>query len=258
MFSIVISSTNKTILWALVRRNLLGKYKNSFLGFGWQFITPLVMIILYYVVFTELRMNNKEDYWVFISVAVLAFNYMQSNFAPSGSYIISNANYVKKNSFPRELLVLSNVVSTFIVYLISLAVLIVSLLIIGWSFSIESICTIVVVLILQLFFVYGISLAISSICVFIRDVQHLLNSITIAMFWITPIFYELATTTGLLRAIVMINPFTYFVECMRSGIYYGSFPELWLLLSATILAASTFAIGSILFDKLKSDFVELL
>ncbi len=243
---------------ALVKRNLVGKYKSSYLGFIWQFITPIVMILLYYVVFTELRVNHIENFWVFISVAVIGFNFMQTNLAPSGGFIVSNASMVKKIKFPREIIVLSNVLSSFIVYLISFAVLLIALIITRWSFDAIPFVIGIIVMILQFFFVYGLALIISSICVYYRDVQHLLNAISIAMFWITPIFYETSSLTGSLQWIVRLNPFSYYIESLRSAFFYSVIPECGYVVPCIVLSLSLLFIGYVVFYKLQKRFAELL
>lgn len=75
---------SRNILRSLVSKNLFGRYKNSVLGFGWHFVMPIIMLVVYYVVFTEVRASPISDFWVYIAAGIFPFNFMVSNLTGGG------------------------------------------------------------------------------------------------------------------------------------------------------------------------------
>ena len=99
---------SRNIIRSLVGKNLFGYYKNSALGFVWHFVMPTVMMIVYYVVFTEIRTVPIPNFWIFMASALFPFTFMLSNLSGGAGSVVANAAMIKKMYFPKEILVFSN------------------------------------------------------------------------------------------------------------------------------------------------------
>ena len=247
----------RNILKSLVVKNLIGRYRSSTLGFAWHFIVPAIMMFVYYIVFTQIRSNPIPEFWIYLASGLFPFTFMTSNLSGSAGCIIGNSGMVKKMYFPREIIVLAQVISTFIVMLIGYVMVLGLVLISGHTMTI-SLLMLPVLMILTLVFVTGYSLILSAITVYVKDVQHLIGSITLAFFFITPMYFTIDDTAGLLNMIVWINPFTYFIESYHQIVYYGHLPEAWIIVVCTTLSIMFMTIGTLIFKKLKKGFVERL
>lgn len=84
------------MFYSLVRKNIFGKYKNSALGFIWNFITPAVSILLFYIVFENFMGRDIPNYWAYLCVGMFPFMFMNNNLIGGASNITSNAGMIKK------------------------------------------------------------------------------------------------------------------------------------------------------------------
>ena len=103
---------NRVILLAMVRRNTAGRYKNSYVGFAWHLLLPVLMIIVLYITFTNIRPRQVEDFWIYLSAGMFPITFISSSLR--GRAVVSNANYITKMKFPREIAVISSVITDFL------------------------------------------------------------------------------------------------------------------------------------------------
>ena len=241
----------------MVVKNLIGRYRNSLLGFGWHFVMPIITMAVYYVVFTQIRVNEIRDFWIYLASGIFAFHFMINNLVGGASCIVANSGMVKKMYFPREILVLSQVLSTFIVMVIGYLFVFGTMMGTGYEIKV-SLVFIIPFFVLTLMFVTGYCLLFSSLTVYLRDVQYVLGSISIIFFFLTPMFFTTDSTTGLLNTIVWANPFTYYVEFLHDIIYYGSTPDVAIVIMCTIISITSLLVGMLVFRKLRGGFAERL
>lgn len=249
---------NRGILHSMVVRNLKGRYKNSYLGFAWHFITPTVMIVLFYIVYTGIMQKSIENYWVYLCVGMFPFTFFQTNLGSGSGCIIAEGGTIKKMYFPREIIVLSQVTSTFITLIISYSVVIVLMLVSGCSFNGYALLFLPLILLLSVIFATGYVLMFSAITVFIRDIQYIIQAISRVFFWLTPIFYMVGDLTGILNSLIWYNPFTYFIEVYHDILYQMQIPNLLYLGICCTISFFALILGYKIFDKFKGKFAEEL
>ena len=242
---------------ALVVKNLFGRYKNSVLGFAWHFVLPVIMMCVYYVVFNTIRAKAVPDFWVYMSSGLFPFTFMIGNLNRGPAAITSNSGMVKKMYFPRSILILSEVASSFIVMLIGYAIVFAGILLIGYDMGI-SLIMLPVVLILMVIFVIGYVLFLSAITVYVRDLQYLINSLSMVFFFITPMYFMMSDVDGILATIIALNPFAYYVQALNQIIYFGAFPDGQIMLMCVIMPLISIIVGIMVFRKLKKSFAERL
>ena len=248
---------SRNILKSLIIKDLAGRYKNSILGFLWHFVTPVVMMVVYYVAFSQIGATNFSDFWIYLASAIFAFTFLVSNLTGGIGCIIGNSYLIKKMYFPREIVVISQVVSTFIIFLIAFALVMVADATVGrgvnegWFFlPLVSVC--------MFFFTMGYVLFFSAIVVYVRDLQFLFSSLSLVFFFLTPVYFSPSSIDGIFRIIVYANPFTYFIECYHQIMYYGVCPDIASLMPIIVMAAVSPILGYIVFQRLKKGFVERL
>lgn len=256
-FSLFLDKNNRSILFSLTKRSLYGHYKNSVLGWGWHFATPLLFLIIYYTVFTGFRESPFPNFMIYLVSGLFPFNFLVSNITRSSGYIIGNSGIVKKMNIPRELLVMSEVLCSFIVLSVGLLLVLAYVIVAGYPLT-YSILALFPLLLLTFLFALGYSLIISSVVVYFRDLQHILNSISMIFFFITPMYYLTSETTGILNVITWINPLTYFIESYHHLIFWGTLPDWQISLACLIISIVVFVSGTTIFRLLKRKFAEKL
>lgn len=249
---------SRNILKSLIVKNLVGRYRNSYLGFVWHFITPIFILLVYYIVFTEIRKGIMEDYWLFLASGIFPFNFMISNLTGGSGIIINNSNLVKKTYFPREIIVFAQITSTALVMLIGYIIVLAVATVSGNPPSLTGIALLPIAFLLTILFTTGYTLIFSSIAVYIRDIQYILGTISTALFFVTPMYFTIDGISGVLKDIVSINPFTYYVELFHDLIYRGILPGTMAIIVTVGLTVISIMAGLLIFNKLKNGFAERL
>ena len=163
------------MFYSLVRKSLFGKYKNSALGFLWNFITPAISILIFYIVFENFMGRDIPHYWAYLCVGMFPFAFMSNNLIGGASNITSNGGMIKKMYFPREILPLSQVAYTLIVFLIAYSIVAVLMLITRFPLSSEGLLALPIIILTMFAFSFGTILLTSAISVYSRDFEYLIT-----------------------------------------------------------------------------------
>lgn len=219
------------LLRNLVARDLKTRYKNSILGFLWSFLNPLLMMVVYTILFTILIPNNGvRQYSIFILVALIPWQFLSGTLIGGTVSIVSNGALIKKVYFPRALLPISVVLSNLVNFLLAFVVLLVFLFASGIGLTIHALW-VPVILLAQVIFLLGLSFLFSTLQTFYRDVLMILDVGLLAWFFLTPVFYpyeqlsKSATVFGVTfnPAVVMrwVNPMASIIDGYRT-VLWGS------------------------------------
>jgi lipopolysaccharide transport system permease protein len=218
------------LLRNLVVRDLKVRYKNSVLGILWSLLNPLLMMLVFTLVFTVLIPNEEvRDYSVFILVGLLPWNFFSGALLSGTTSITNNSALIKKVYFPRELLPLSAVLSNLVNFSLAFLVLLFFLFASGLGLTIHALW-LPAILLTQLIFVLGLCLLLGTLHVFYRDVMMILDVVMLAWFFLTPVFYpfellgnEPITRFGLTftPAVIMrwINPMASIIDGYRTVLW---------------------------------------
>jgi len=212
----------RELLANLVRKELRVKYKNSVLGFVWSMLNPALYLVIFYIVFTKFLGGIIPDFPIFLLSGLLAFNLWSSSLGGTVASLIGNSNLVTKVYFPREILPLASIGASLMHFFFQFVVLILALIVFRYPVSVEALYLIPLALIVELVLLIGVGLIVSVLNVYFRDVQHLLELILLAWFWMTPIVYAahfVETKGDTLFKLYLLNPMTSIVLAFQRGIY---------------------------------------
>ena len=247
----------RELLKTSVKKDIGGKYKHSFLGVLWSFVNPLLQIIVYAIVFPLIMRNNIEYYVVFMVCGLIPWNYFSTVINRASFTMIENGNIIKKVYFPREILPLSVVTSETVTFLIS-SIIIVAFTI-GYGLGITiNIVFYPILLVIQFILLLGISLFVSSITVYFRDLQHFIGVLLQLFFYATPIVYSIDAIPENFTWIFKFNPMTYIIEGYRDIFYYQTMPNFKALGIVFLVSCLILFIGYKIFKKLEKGFAEEL
>ncbi len=247
----------RELLKTSVKKEIRGKYKNSFLGVLWSFLNPLLQIAVYAFVFQGILKNPQENYAIFLCCALIPWTFFSTTISRAAFNCIENGNIIKKVYFPREILPISVVTSETVNFLIS-TIIIIAFVIFGGIGLSWYIVFYPLVLLAQYIMLIGLSLIVSSVCVYLRDLQHFIGIFLQLMFYATPIVYSLDGISSNLRWILELNPMTYIINAYRSIFYYQTMPELKPILILIAISVVLCIVGYLIFNKLQKGFAEQL
>ena len=260
MFSTVDSLLSyRSMIWNFIKREVRGRYKGSLLGFLWNFITPLVQILVYIVVFSAIFKPNIENYPLYLTSGMIVWIYFADSLSEGSWILMGNSDMLKKIYFPRAVLPIAQVLSKLVNFVIMLLIFYIIALITGFGISWEALLLLPVITAIFITFIIGITLVISALDVYFRDVQYIVTVSLMALVWLAPIMYSRDNIEDpLLNTLLSFNPMTYFIEYYQKLLYWKTIPDFSDLLICLILSLSFITVGIIVFKHLEKDFAEVL
>jgi ABC-2 type transport system permease protein len=251
----------RELLKSNVRKDIRGRYKGSFLGVLWTFINPLLQVLVYFIVFPILMRSSMEHYLIYLVTGLLPWMFFQATIVAGTQSIKSNAGIVKKVYFPRQILVLSQVISGLVNFLITIPIILIFCAVESIPFTWHLIW-IPLIAIIQSLLLYGADLILSAINVYVQDVENIINFFLNMLFYGTPIIYSIdqfeSMKGTILYKLIEYNPMTIIVNSYRNVIMYDANPA-WKALGAVfLLAIVLIVIGNMVFNRLQRGFAEEL
>lgn len=252
------------LLRNLVVRDLKVRYRGSVLGFAWSLLNPLLMMAVFTLVFQVLSPNNPTDrYPLFLMAALVPWLFTQQALTSAMRSITSNAQLIKKVYFPRELLPIGAVLASFINFALAFSLF----WVIGLIFGVGNTRTVLVVpliMMLQLVLVMGLGLILSTLNVFFRDTEHLVEIGLLAWFFLTPVFYAMSVVPNVSflgldahRWVFTLNPMATLATDYRYAIMWGYLPIRHTLVTV-VIAIAALGLGWWLSRRLAPRFAEEL
>lgn len=249
---------------SLVRKELRGRYKGSVLGFLWTFINPLLQLLVYTLVFSVIMRAGIDQYYIFLFVALVPWMFFSSALTGGSSCVITSQDMVKKIYFPREVLPIAYVNSSFVNMLLTFVVVFAVLIASGFGINPLALLYMPIIMIVEYLLALGIALLTSALTVYFRDLQYILGIVAMAWQFLTPVMYsqqmveeQLGGHPALMQ-IWNLNPTTPLINAYRDILYYKQPPQLSTLLSATVLGVVVCVVGYIVFRILQKGFAEEL
>ena len=247
----------RELLKTTTQKEVRGKYKHSFLGVLWSFLNPLLQIMVYAIVFPFILKNNQEHYVVFLCCGIIPWNFFASAINRSASTMLENGNIIKKVYFPREILPISVVTSETVNFVISTLIILAFVLFDGIALT-PYILYYPLILIVQYLLILAISFIVSSITVYIRDIQHLIGVALQLFFYATPIVYAANLIPESISWILNLNPMTYIINGYRDIFLNQTAPNVKALMILLVIVIFACIIAYAIFHKLQKGFAEEL
>ncbi len=214
----------RELLAGMVRKELKVKYKNSFLGFFWTMLNPALYIIIFWLVFTKFLLSGIPEFVIYFSSGLLVWNLFANALTSATGSVVANAGIVKKVYFPREILPLAAVGAAIVHYLLQLCVLVVMLIAFQHNIDWSNLWILPISLLTLILFVSALGILLSAVNVYARDMQHLLELVLLAWFWLTPVVYSYKHLPsdgffGLVASAIRANPMAAIISPFQRVIY---------------------------------------
>ncbi len=246
----------RELVRSLVARELKARYRGSFLGYFWSFVNPLLLLLVYSLVFTVVmpgaRGSGLEPYAVFLFCGILPWTWFSSSLLESASVLVAGSNLVKKVLFPAEILPIVTVLTGLANFCLGLPVLAVFLVYYRVGVSTADLIWLPAVIAFQCLITLGLALVASALTVLFRDIRDLLATLLTLWFFATPVVYPLwAAPTGA-RQVLLLNPLTHLIVSYQEILFRPGADIRWqrmlVLCAGSVL---TFLAGYFVFDRLR-------
>jgi ABC-type polysaccharide/polyol phosphate export permease len=242
---------------SLFRRDLRAKYKGSVLGLAWSLANPLVLMLVYLLVFSVIwkaQATKLPHYWLFLLSGLPAWVFFATSLQASSRSLIENANLIRKVRFPRQLVPLANVATQLVAFAVMLTIVIV-LSIVYEPQARDTVLLSIPLAALVVCLVAGVALAVASANAVFRDVEHVVSALLLPWFFLTPVLYSLDRVPGAKthpwfeRLIHWGNFMTPAVESLREPLFFGNVPRTADVIYLAIAAVVALGLGAFVFTR---------
>ncbi len=272
----------RELLVGLIRKELKVKYKDSSLGFFWSMLNPAMYLAVFYIVFQVILGSGIPYFAIYLLSGLLGWTLFSASLTAATGSIVNNGGLVNKVYFPREILPLSTVGANVVHFFLQTLVLLTALVVFQYGVALEYLWLVLPAMVVLLLLTSGLAILFSALNVYARDLQHLLELVLLAWFWMTPIVYawqlpaDKLGERGLSSVLTLINPVTSVVITIQRAVYgTDSFvgtdgattfilPDegpLWYLRNLGVvglIAAGIFVLAVHVFGRLEANFAEEL
>lgn len=242
------------LLGELVKKGIKLKYRRSYLGIVWSLIEPLLEMIVLTIVFGTLFGNEDKTFPVYILTGRLLYSFFSQGTKASLSSIRRNASMIKKVYVPKYLYPLSSVLFNYVIFLISLIVLIAVALVLG-VYPTRYLAGAIVPLLLILVLTFGCGMVLATLGVFFRDLEYLWHVALTLIMYTCAIFYY---PTRLLNSghgwILKLNPLYCVISLFRNSVF-GEPMDIPTLIYATAFSIVSLIVGLLIFHKNQDKFI---
>lgn len=248
----------------LIKRDFKIRYLGSVLGRYWGFIHPLAMIAIYSIVFSRVAGDRLRDdagstfgFTVYLCAGLLPWNTFVEMISRGTKSFQENAEFIKKISFPKEVLQTVASGAALVSFGISLLLYVIFLAIIGELPS-SSILLLPLVIVLQTLLASGLGMIFSIFNAFFRDMEQFLQILFQVWFWLTPIVYHRSFLPNIVQQLMVVNPASHFITLYQDIFFYRVFPSLETLGLASFYAILAYGLGAFMVSHFEDEVVDQL
>lgn len=238
----------------LVKRDFKKKYKRTVLGMAWSILSPLMMLIVMKLVFTQFFGRNMEHYTIYLFCGNLIFSYFNESTSQGMTSLMGNASIFTKVNVPKYLFLFSKNVQTLINFGLTLCVFFMFCVLDNIAFTWKLVFLLYPIGCLVLFNI-GVGLILSALFVFFRDIQYLWSVFTQLLMYMSAIFYTIDEYPPLVQNLFLLNPVYLFIRYFRKIVIETTVPTVWFHL---LMAADTLivlGVGCWMYKKYNTRFL---
>ena len=256
---------NRELIMQMVSREVVGRYKGSLFGIAWSFLNPVVMLVTYTFVFSVIfkarwgdgPSESKTQFALLLFVGMIIFGLFSEVVNRAPGLIVSNVNYVKKVIFPLEILPVISLGAALFHFFVSFLVLTIAIIVVDGRLNWTIIYLPAVVFPLILI-IMGISWALASFGVYLRDIGQTIGIFTTILMFLSPVFYPVSALPEKFQDWMLLNPLTFIIEQARAIIIFGKQPDWYGLGVYTLFSIGIVWLGYFWFQKTRKGFADVL
>lgn len=235
-------------IWILAKTDYKLKYYDTFLGMVWSLVMPLVRLLIYWLVFSNIFDKKIDNYGLYIYSGLLIWMFFQQG-TKKGITALRSKSYLMMNIKVRKLEIFtSSLISSFLVFLSNFLVYMIFCLFFDLPWSVNILYMPIMILNVCIL-VFGVMLILSTIHIFMRDISQIWDMILLAWFWVNPIFFAKAIIFETFPFLLWVNPLAGIIINFRATIMEGKPPQWDIVAYDYAYALILLGIGLILINK---------
>ncbi len=246
------------LIVVLTQKEIKVRYKNSVFGYLWSIGHPLAFAFVFFIAFKVVMKVQMEDYTLFLIAGLFPWQWFSNSVNAAPTVFWGNASLIKKVNFSRHILPVATVLQDTIHFILSIPVIVFFMFIYNKPISLSWLYGIPLLLAIQFLLTYGVSLMVSSINLFFRDLERLTVILTTLLFYFTPIIYPETMVPERYKFLVIdINPLSALMVSWRNLFLNGTLEPASLIVSF-VYSVLAFVLGYTVYRKLSWKFAEVI
>lgn len=245
---------HKFLFSQLVKRDFTKKYKRTVLGMAWSILSPLMNLLIMWLVLSKFFGNNIDHYVVYLFSGQLVFSYFTDATNLGMNALVGNANIFTKVNVPKYLFLFSQNVSSLINFGLTLLIFFAYCAFDGITFSWKFILLLYPIVCLILFNL-GIGMILSALFIFFRDISYLWGIATQLLSWLSAIFYTIDSYSQTVQYLFLLNPIYLYIRYFRKIVLDGVIPTPQFHLLAAVYALIALCAGMYVYKRYNHEFL---
>lgn len=245
------------LIFHLVRCDFIVRYKGSALGVLWSPMLPLAQLLVLVFLFQRVVPLDIDAYPAFVFSALLPWTWFSSCLSSSGNLLISNRGLVRRPNFAPATLIIVNTLSNMLNYIVVLPILFVMLFFYDRAITLV-LLFLPLLMLIQGVLIVGLSLIITTLNVFYRDVQHIVSMVLMLLFYLTPIFYQPQEVSENFRILYTLNPIAVLIQSYRAIFFYGTAPGWGSILFSGVVSIIVCGLGYLIYSSRLHDVIDTI
>ena len=238
----------------LVKRDFKKKYKRTVLGMGWSLLSPLLLLLVMKLVFTQFFGRDTPHYTIYLFCGNLIFSYFSESTKSGMRSLMDNAQIFSKVTVPKYLFLFSKNIQTLISFLLTLVIFFLFVAFDKLAFTWKFLCLLYPICCLVLFNI-GMGLVLSALYIFFRDIQYLYDVFVRLLTYLSAIFYTIDRYSPTVQNLFLLNPVYLFIRYFRKIVIEATIPSLWFHLLIAADVAIVLGIGCWMYKKYNTEFL---
>lgn len=237
------------LLEEIVKNNFSSKYKDSVLGILWSVLNPLLMMILFTILFSTTFGPSIEFFAVYFLAGKCIFDYFSNTVSMSMYAIKGKKNILETTSAPKYVFIIGGIISELMNLIISVLILIAVMIVLNVPFHLDLMALSIIPIISMTFMVIGLGLILSILCVYYTDIFHLWAVVSTMLMYSSALFFPMEMIPEPYYSILLLNPLYWGIDQFRKLIYQGTFPSIMNIINLLLISLIILVIGVIIFKK---------
>lgn len=243
------------ILGELVKSEFKLRYQNSFLGYFWTLIKPLLLFGVIYLVFSVFMESPIENYPVYLLLGIIVWNFFSEATLMGMNSLMAKRDLVTKIYFPRSIIIFASTISSLVTLLLNLVIFLLFMFISG--VEVQFVAFFFIVYVLEVYMIAtGVAFLLSALYLRFRDMQHIWEILLQIGFWLTPIIYPVTIVPFQYHRFIFLNPLARVIEYSRDIFIRHHIPEFSLNVVLFVMAVVIFGGGFLIFNKQSATIAE--
>jgi len=238
----------RDLLRELISREMKGNYKNSALGMAWSVISPLLYLLVFYVIFQNVFASGVARYSSFAFIGMVVWTWFQASLLQAVGVIRNSRDLVLQPGFPTSVLPAVSVATALINFSIALPILVI-LLLVERTVPGINLLWLPILIVVQFILTLDLAYLVAALNVPFRDTQHILTVLLQLFFFATPVFYDIAKVPAHLQWIFALNPMAHLIGGYRNVLMHNQAPDLVPVGVVLLVALSLSVVSYRLFIK---------